>query len=124
MKNTFTPSAYTPAPWLATKTSIGEWLIHLEDGSSIALVGDGPHEGDMRTAQANARLIAAAPDGLKLAKTFQESCEEHMSVLNDEMVAGKPDASEGDLDDLQDQIDHWQALKDTCDAFIAKAEGR
>jgi hypothetical protein len=56
-----------------------------------------------------------------VAKTFRESCEEHLSVLNDEMVSGRPGADESELDDLQEQIDHWQALQCECDCVLGRA---
>lgn len=58
----------TAEPWCMTKIGDGQWMIHLEDGSCIAVVGDGVREGDPAQAEANGRLIAAAPELLEYCK--------------------------------------------------------
>jgi hypothetical protein len=87
VEKTTTPPAHTPGPWLVTKTQVGEHMIHLEDGSSIALVGDGPHEGDVRTSEANARLIAAAPELLEACKIALSKMTEFNMLLKDNYLS-------------------------------------
>lgn len=63
--NHTTPSAHTPGPWHVEPTPTAQFLIQLDDWSTIARVGEGPHEGGSREAlQANARLIALSPEML------------------------------------------------------------
>ena len=51
---------------------VENWQIRLEDDSFIASIGDGAHEGDVEAAEANAHLIAAAPELLEALKTVNE----------------------------------------------------
>jgi hypothetical protein len=60
---------YTPGPWMATPSCAkpGKWGIYGNDtGSTVQLVG---HVEGTEQAEANVRLIAAAPDLLE-ALTF------------------------------------------------------
>jgi hypothetical protein len=62
MENNQTTSAYEPNLWLVTRNGSADYSVHLEDGSLIATVGDGPHDGWPEAVEVNARLIGAAPD--------------------------------------------------------------
>lgn len=59
-------SKHTPGPWIATASDNGEWGIDAASGWGIATVagsaGDGPGNDE---SDANARLIAAAPELLE-----------------------------------------------------------
>lgn len=62
------PSAHTPGPWEVTES--GDQLEIMQvDGKSIAVVLDEPE------AMANARLIAAAPELLAIAKILATQFE-------------------------------------------------
>lgn len=67
---------HTPAPWFEVK-HFSEWLI--SDGSRLVATtaGSPAHLGlaHAKRDAANARLIAAAPDLLKAALTFEEYCD-------------------------------------------------
>lgn len=62
-------SAYTPGPWRASPYSSIVGIAISAPGSVIAGV-----RGDQPTAEANARLIAAAPSLLALAHQYAEEC--------------------------------------------------
>lgn len=70
MSTSITAPAHTSGPWLVapTPSAMANWIIQLEDGSFIAGVGEGSSEGYPEQTEANARLIAAAPD---LAKALE-----------------------------------------------------
>ena len=70
-----TSPAHTPAPWLITRNSVADFSVHLEDLSPIAHVGDGVHDGFPEQAEANARLIAAAPKLLQALGNLVNSME-------------------------------------------------
>lgn len=86
-----TASAHTPGPWLTTQSAVGTWLIHLEDGSTLAEVGDGPFEDDRRQLEANARIIAAAPEMLEALKLAVKDvvCDEQEDADGDYNPCGK-----------------------------------
>lgn len=62
---------HTPGPWIAHKLPLDRWLISAgnENVAGTASGGFGPN--DDATEQANARLIAAAPDLLEALETLQ-----------------------------------------------------
>lgn len=81
-------------------------------------------EGQTREeAKANAEFIVRAcnshADLLKLAELFSGTCGTRLSLLRDDL-----NEDFGDPDDIQDQIDHWQALKNESDTVFAKAYGK
>jgi SAM-dependent methyltransferase len=59
---------------------------------------------------------------LAVAKSFQAACEGRINALNNEIIAARPDADECELNDLQDQIDHWTALLRECETAINAQE--
>lgn len=86
-----TSPAHTAGPWLLTPQESGRWEIHLADLSPIATVGDGLHEGDYDVAEANACLIAAAPDLLAALKGMIEVADE--GEVMDHDVSGCDDCA-------------------------------
>lgn len=67
-------SAHTPGPWTARKhTDTKGWTVSA--GNSIASVKPRPE------AEANARLIAAAPELLEALKEIREACCSGMGSL-------------------------------------------
>ena len=55
-------SKHTPGPWLATPKSGGEWYVDSTDWCIAVVFDDADLEGFNGASDANARLIAAAPD--------------------------------------------------------------
>lgn len=92
-------AAHTPAPWAFVQGGSGDfptWNVRLNDRGFIRL----PATADMAVMDADARLIAAAPDLLQAAKDLKEVCN-------------RPSAA-------RTRAYAWKAL----DKAIAKAEGR
>jgi hypothetical protein len=58
----------TPAPWLIDDTSDSEITITAENGDTIAIIPD----EDFAIDNANAKLIAAAPDLLQVLQMMAE----------------------------------------------------
>lgn len=83
-------SKLAPGPWSWN----GEFPIVIEDGEGYYVVGP---NGIMPSGEANARLIAAAPELLALLKEFTWD---------------------------EDGIPNCHPVRDRIDAAIAKAEGR
>ena len=83
-------SGHTPGPWFTYFSERGIWTVQEPRGWIAELTPDRPNQ------EANARLIAAAPDLLEAAKAMTEPAGE---------IAYR---------------ERWMALK----AAIAKAEGR
>lgn len=106
-------SKHTPAPWVAVGTDIAEQAdyIHLygADGDEIGAI-NGPQESER--VQANAALIAAAPDLLAALKAARPVVNAIISAFGSVWV---------DTDGKQQ--DFGARLK-AIDAAIAKAEGK
>ena len=113
---TETKVRHTPGPWACRYTARQDgngggyrWTIHnamasdLGDGQAIATIGYGTAE----TKEANARLIAAAPDLLEVA----HQAKRLMLEIEANMDNGLPDDSEE------------RELFDNARAAIAKATG-
>jgi len=93
---------HTPGPWTATPSyiNLGEWEIYgNEDGDNAQHIGSIEAEGTEQ-AEANARLIAAAPDLL-------EACESMLGFLS------------ADTLDLRD----YEQMESEVKRVIAKAKG-
>ncbi len=90
-------SEYTPGPWVVVGDADPE--IHTNDGTWITSQVLGADSGD--DGQANARLIAAAPDLLAICREMQAYLRRFMS---------------GDLPP--------ESLAGRLEAVIAKAEGK
>lgn len=111
-----TSQAHTAGPWRyesGTKTiravPSNHWLASMDSW-------DGAVNHD-----ANARLIAAAPELLKKCRQYSSDCETRMIVLREEMFEGGLLPEDFDARDIEDQIGHWQATKDGVEAVIALA---
>lgn len=59
---------------------------------------------------------AAITQLLQLARTFESVCSERISVLEDER---REDFA--DTEDIDDQIDHWESLRNRCAETIEKS---
>lgn len=116
--------AHTVGPWEITKNGVGEWMIHLEDLSCIAVVGDGPRECDPVTAEANAHLIAAAPELLSLVQLFRNACDDRISILQEEREECGLTEDDEDARDFNDQIGHWTWLQNKCQEVLNQANGK
>ena len=110
-----TSSAPTRAPW-----TVGlELDILSADGISVARVHD--EIVPSQESEANARLIAAAPELLKLAIRYSSDCQTRIEILNEEMQEAGLVPEDEDARDLNDQIDHWSATKRMADNVISIA---
>ena len=94
--------SHTPAPWSTGKHGTPDYApqygVYADDGKHIATI-----RGD--SAEADSRLIAAAPDGLVAAKLAAECLREHTQYDEGEMSR---------------ELEALNALV----AFIDKAEGK
>jgi hypothetical protein len=99
-----TSPAHTPGPWILSESDSAASSFGIADanGSSIASVGDGRHDGAPEESAANARLIAAAPDLLDACMTLAEVASDSVEL--------------GDWPELIKAIEQ-------ADAAIAKADG-
>ena len=98
---------HTPGPWSwRDDINSGEW--NLSPGVLITPDTDGTPGGD-KIDQANARLIAAAPELL-----------EALEAIKDKMHAAPVSCHP---DDMDAQLDFQQHIADVCRAAIAKATG-
>jgi hypothetical protein len=106
-------SGHTPGPWTASEGCPSDvWHVDMPGRSHSVSVSRSESDADMAVdeVRANARLIAAAPDLLSVAKMAFDYANDTMGRF----------------------IDHWDgedaesydALCDACEAAIAKAEGR
>ena len=69
MTDAITSPAHTPGPWTFLKNGLNSYSVQLADASPLASVGDGVHDGAPDgMVEANARLIAAAPDLLEACR--------------------------------------------------------
>jgi hypothetical protein len=114
---------HTPGPWRVEQNTTFIWGACNPDdpttrgmGFPIAyarMVSSDREIGVISEAEANARLIAAAPDGYAFAKALDASWSETLPL--------GPDAySEGNVTIGEEHAELWRQ----CRAFIAKAEGR
>jgi len=96
---------HTPGPWKAkTVKALG---IYANNDQQIAVVHNemprgGRRQDDYNIEEANARLIAAAPDLLEACEVLLKAAPELWG----------------------DDIEKWPRLMDRVEAAIAKAEGR
>ena len=105
--------AHTPGPWRATRhSSIVGTAVMANRGIVVASVLGSPE-----VCQANARLIAAAPDLLALAKRYASECSE-CEGTGVKLVW----AENADHNDAWDHSEPCEACADIR-AVIEKAEG-
>lgn len=112
--NDTTPPAHTPGPW------------HIDLDSPYSAICIKPYPGEIvcdiegadAQAEANARLIAAAPELLRTVRSDRVAFEERIEVLEEEKLElGVSDEEFAD----QDIIDNYRHLVDRCDEVIARA---
>jgi hypothetical protein len=104
--------AHTPGPWRIWKRSDGDFITNERGDEGVCRLMQRPrkpHEELPNLVEANARLIAAAPELLAALILCR-------SALNEEIIAA------GDLDHPTIRA-HAKAAAQ-ADAAIAKAEGR
>lgn len=102
-------SAHTPAPW----TMVGREIFGNAFDGSARLICDRVRGGSPTAADANARLIAAAPDLLAALKRAVDTIRAFHGL-------GLPSHAEVEMWNLYQQSPEMQAINDA----IAKAEGR
>lgn len=109
-----TPPAHTPGPWhIDLQSPYSPVCIKPYPGEVVCdIEGTGPE------AEANARLIAAAPDLLAAVHSARAACEARIGVLAEEKreLIGRGE-------EFADQavIDHYCALLEECDEVITRA---
>lgn len=110
---------HTPGPWSVNGTQMDcarFWIWASDKSQYIASVGllDDLNPSDL----ANARLIAAAPDLRATVQTAKSAFGERLSCLRDERREVLQ--FDGDTDDIDDQIGHYEALVKQCDSALEK----
>lgn len=110
---------HTPGPWSVhgTEMDCARFWIWASDKSqyigSVGLLDD-----SKRTDYGNARLIAAAPDLRVVVQTAKSAFGERLSCLRDERREVL--RFDGDAEDIDDQIGHYEALIAKCTAALEK----
>lgn len=110
---------HTPGPWTVsgiTAVCARYGIVSSAQSEFIASVGllDDPKKTDY----ANARLIAAAPDLRVVVQTAKSAFGERLSCLRDERREVL--RIDGDVEDIDDQIGHYEALIAKCIAALEK----
>ncbi len=119
MENTETPSAHTKGPWTIRVVNMTTAVVS-ERGVVIAAdLYDEAMNPSIDEIDANACLIATAPDLLRCAESAANAFRERISCLKDELREDFCDA-----DDINDQIGNYQWLLDQHRKVIAKAKGK
>lgn len=111
---------HTPGPW----TVEGEGIRAIVRGADFTIVAV-RHRLPKETHDANARLIAAAPDLLALAKQYASECSECGGTGAVQVCCGSPDQSGSD-DEVCCGVPDTEPCGACADlrAVIEKAEGR
>lgn len=132
MAKTSTSPAHTPGPWTLEENDDMDFAIELraDSGSKhlayIASMTEASEddydtaedcEANVEECSANARLIAAAPDLLDLARTFWLVCDGRLGLLKDDEKDWRGD------NEWRDMVGHFTALRKKCERVIAKVEG-
>lgn len=100
-------SKHTPGPW--TSRPFGDSFAVMVSDKRVAYCYGAFADWDKETAEANAHLIAAAPE---LLEALKEMCEMHGGIHDE-------DCPEDDTCGC-----YGKAFNDRINAVIAKAEGR
>lgn len=132
MSTPFPSAPHSPGPWTKTYNEDSQRTeIHSEEHDLIvACIYDPSDEWldehtdwdedkmqEVREAvDANACVMAAAPELLSLARLFRNACDERISILQEERADAHPY-----VEDFDDQIDHWTAIRNQCDLVLGKA---
>lgn len=121
MANANTTSAHTPGPWtfdrIDPRFRDQNEMFRIDGNSEFPSIADVFARDWDAEAEANARLIAAAPELLGLVKSFRATCEERLSLLQDEKD-WRPD------DEWHDMIGHFETLLNRCNQALARAQGQ
>ena len=128
MTTTQTSPAHTPGPWTIHKAPSDRQIQltgrsnrdSFERDAYIATLplsaSDHPYRPEE---EANAHLIAAAPDLLTFAQSVSNAFRERLSCLRDELLEDFVDR-----DDVNDEIANYEYLLKHAGAVIANAEGK
>ena len=121
-----TSSAHTTGPWQVRQNAETPLYVAAKARHGFVCVADiwGVEEQSEidSEARANARLIAAAPDLLDMARSARNAFEERISCLREERqeVLDETDDEEC-CEDLDDQIGNYEYLLAKAEAVITKA---
>ena len=117
--------AHTPSPWQVRQNAETPLYVAAKARHGFVCVADIWGMEEQRDiddeARANARLIAAAPDLLDMARSARNAFEERISCLQEEREAIDETDDEECCDDLEDQIGNYEYLLRKAEAAIAKA---
>jgi hypothetical protein len=123
MENSTTSPAHTQGPWTFTFV---EPAFAEAEGEAYRIQTEAPTHPDLASvfyrdgqaeSEANACLMAAAPELLAACKSASVAFEERLSALSEEK------SWRGD-DEYQDMLGNYTYLKTQTDAAIAQAQGR
>lgn len=124
MESITTPPAHTPGPWNTHDYGDDKypWIIIEADlGHHVAAVER--YLGKDDRSAADARLIAAAPALLNLARKLVIVCHDRLADLKEEAERLSDFFSEEAEDDILARIDHYTSLKSEAENAIALIEG-
>lgn len=116
-------SKFTPGPWMVGETLRAESLAVIGDGDSV--VCEFPSRLGAAV-DADARLIAAAPDLLEACQTFAEWLRRESAGSTNEPWAGKRDTPEGEAawrEWYDENLRICDLAQEQVRAAIAKATG-
>lgn len=82
-------SNHTPGPWFPNQNSSGSWEVNIDSGrysQSVAYIGRGCPEFFRGDSEANARLIAAAPDLLEFIESLVDANGSHSDINGSSVI--------------------------------------
>ena len=121
-----TSSVHTPGPWRVRQNAETPLYVAAKASHGFVCVADiwGVEEQNEidGEARANARLIAAAPDLLEMARSARNAFEERISCFREERqeVLDETDDEEC-CEEIDAQIGNYEYLLEKAEAVIAKA---
>lgn len=115
-----TSSAHTPGPWFLEPVDL---IVYDGDRLAAEAVATIEYRSSVEEREANAWLIAAAPQMLDKLRSYACDCQIRISVLREEMAEVGLTEGDDDAADYIDQIEHWRATKSGVERVIAQAEG-
>ena len=118
--------AHTTGPWQVRQNAETPLYVVAKASHGFVCVADIWGMEEQRNiddeARANARLIAAAPDLLDMARSARNAFEERISCLREEREEVLDDTDDEECcEDLDDQIGNYEYLLRKAEAVIAKA---
>lgn len=118
-----TQSKHTPGPWKAVPEGSGSWTIYPVDGPRDGIVTSFGQYRDRENKEADARLIAAAPDLLEALKGYIALRDQKLAIkYSDENTSEVEKAAIRKV--VADNIIALLAHDDKARTALAKAEGR